>query len=429
MLPCAEPPRCQARGRQHPGANSEGHRATAAARPAGRRRRPALPGREPPKKFLASLAARTRIRTRPHIHRRGRPPRPPCLVIEKRTHPTELPTPGERSAGRAQHASHRILSQRRAPAPPRGAELTRGKRFCGEPGGGEPHATSPRNDPTHPTHATTPPYSILSRRSSEPASKWQKYFSRLRTPGLPDSRTPGLPDTPALPALPHSRTPALPHSRTPALPHSRTPALPPRGVPESRPSPGLPPRSRPSPGLPLQSRPSPGLPRAAPVVKVEMEPASKWQKYFSRLRTPGLPDSRTPGLRTPGLPHSRTPGLPHSRTPALPHSRTPGLPHSRTPGLPDSRTPGLPHSRTPGLPHSRTPGLPHSRTPALPHSRTPGLPHSRTPGLPHSRRAESRSPAPVPDSRFSPARVPDSRPTPGLPPESRTPEACPCGES
>jgi hypothetical protein len=47
-----------------------------------------------------------------------------------------------------------------------GAELRRDKRFCGEPGGGEPHATShtqraTRTEPMHPTHATTPPYSTL----------------------------------------------------------------------------------------------------------------------------------------------------------------------------------------------------------------------------------------------------------------------------
>ncbi len=97
-------------------------------------------------KFLASLAARTHIGTRPHIQRRETRHRPPCLGIEDRMHPTERPTPGERSAGCTQHASHRILSQRRTGTPPLGAELRRDKRFCGEPwsdepGGGEPHAT------------------------------------------------------------------------------------------------------------------------------------------------------------------------------------------------------------------------------------------------------------------------------------------------
>jgi hypothetical protein len=84
-------------------------------------------------KFLASFAARTCIGTRPHIQRQATRHRPPCLGIEDRMHPTERPTPGERSAGRTQHASHRILSQCCTGTPPLGAELRRDKRFCGEP--------------------------------------------------------------------------------------------------------------------------------------------------------------------------------------------------------------------------------------------------------------------------------------------------------
>ncbi|CAM6027204.1 unnamed protein product [Sphagnum balticum] len=54
--------------------------------------------------FLASLATRTRISTRPHIQRRERRPRPPCLGIEKGMRPTELPMPGGHFAGRTQNA-------------------------------------------------------------------------------------------------------------------------------------------------------------------------------------------------------------------------------------------------------------------------------------------------------------------------------------
>jgi len=298
MLPCAEPPRCQARGRQHPGANSEGHRATAAARPAGRRRRPALPGREPPKKFLASLAARTRIRTRPHIHRRGRPPRPPCLGIEKRTHPTELPTPGERSAGRAQHASHRILSQRRAPAPPRGAEPTRGKRFCGEPGGGEPHATSPRNDPTHPDSRNHSSHIVYSATLRGARIQMAKIF--LPTP---HSRSPAA----LSPGVPESRLPT-PDSRA----HSRSPAALTPGVPTPARTPGR------TPGVPTPAR-TPGVPT----------PDSRADSRGPDSRA----DSRGPDSRLPrGLPGSRLP-TPDSRADSRgPDSRLPrGLP------TPDSR--------------------------------------------------------------------------------------------
>jgi hypothetical protein len=97
-------------------------------------------------KFLISFVARTHIGTRPHIQRWATRHHPPCLGIEKRMHPIERPMPEERSVRHTQHASHRILGQRRTETPTFEVELKRDKRFCGEPwtdesGGGEPHAT------------------------------------------------------------------------------------------------------------------------------------------------------------------------------------------------------------------------------------------------------------------------------------------------
>jgi hypothetical protein len=316
MLPCAAPPRCRARERQHPAANSEGHRASPAARPAGRRRWASNPGARAAFKFLASLAARTRIGTRPHIQRRERRPRPPCLGVEKGRHPTELSTPGERSAGRTQHASHRILSQRRTGTPPLGAELRRDKRFCGEPGGGEPHATSHTHRATR-TRLTQPlPLIVFSAaRCGARIQMAKKYFSRLPTrPGLPTpARTPDSP--------PDSRLPR-------GLPtRPRTPDSPPdsRLAPDSR----LPPRPP-----TLDSRPAPGTPDSRPDSRLAPDP-----RLPPRLPTrPRTPDSRADSRLAPGLPTpAATPDSP--RTPdSRPDSRL--APDPRLPTRPrDSRLP------------------------------------------------------------------------------------------
>ena len=433
MLPCAAPPRCRARERQHPAANSEGHRASPAARPAGRRRWASNPGARAAFKFLASLAARTRIGTRPHIQRRERRPRPPCLGVEKRRHPTELSTPGERSAGRTQHASHRILSQRRTGTPPLGAELRRDKRFCGEPGGGEPHATSHTHRATR-TRLTQPlPLIVFSAARCGACIQMAKNISPdSRLPrGLPtpartpdsraDSRLPrGLPTPPGLPtpaATPDS--PRTPDSRA----DSRLPPRPRPSTPDSRLAPGLPtPAPTPASPLTLDSRPdsrlAPGLPTPAPTPG---SPRTLDSRPDSRL----APDPRLPP-RLPARPRPSTPA-PDSRLPARPGPSTrdsrlapdprlpPRLPtRPRTPGCrpgPSTPAPGLP--TRPGTPDSRLapdPRLP-PRLPTRPGPSTP----APTPGSPQT--LDSR-----PDSRLGPG-LPAAAPDPRLPTRPGTPDS------
>jgi hypothetical protein len=301
-----------------------------------------------------------------------------CLGVEKRRHPTELSTPGERSAGRTQHASHRILSQRRTGTPPLGAELRRDKRFCGEPGGGEPHATSHTHRATR-TRLTQPlPLIVFSAARCGACIQMAKIF--LPTPDsradsrLPPRLPPRLPTRPGLPTRPRTPDSRADSRLAPGLP---TPAPTPDSPPDSRlpTRPGLP-TPAPTPASPptLDSRPAPGTPDSPP------------RTPDSRL----APDPRLPP-RLPARPRPSTPA-PDSRLPARPG---PSTRDSRL--APDPRLPPRLPAPAPGLP--TRPGTPDSRLAPDPRLPPPGLPtRPRTPGSPQTL-----------DSR------PDSRPAPGLP--------------
>ena len=237
-------------------------------------------------KFLASLAARTRISTRPHIRRRARRPHPPCLGIEKKDAPNRAPHAGRtlRRAHLTCNPSHTEPAPRRDPATRGGAEAgqavlrrtgigratrtepaaywagdaqwlrpegrrpARHERFCGEPGGVRPL-----------------PHIVFSATRRGGGIQMAK---KIRLPGVlptPDSRE-------------SSRLPR-------ALPDSRACSRLPRPLADSRLARVLP---TPAPGTPgtaltLDSRlPPPGLP-ARPT------PSTPDSRECSRLPPPGLP--------------------------------------------------------------------------------------------------------------------------------------------
>jgi hypothetical protein len=160
------------------GANSEGRCATAAARNpsnAGDSQQSQGASRHQNSLFTRCAKAYRHKTTNPAA---GEATSPALFTHRHKSDPTDLSTPGESSAGRTQNVTHRILSQRRAGTPPRGAELRR----AGASVAANRGEASPRTNPTNTTHATTPPPVVFSAtRGGARTRMAKKYLSR--TPG------------------------------------------------------------------------------------------------------------------------------------------------------------------------------------------------------------------------------------------------------